>query len=106
VRTCAADYHRQADGLASKQTLRQIEELTHRLMDQAALIEVAKQLNTYKKHDRSPQYQDATLRGLLRDINGIAKAHREFKEKVVATALSGAGALILFLGGELIKCLK
>lgn len=88
----------------------EVVDLAHRVMDEhlkkESPIDLAKRLNTYKQHDRSSQYQDASLRSILRDVNGIAKAHREFKEKVVVTALSGAGALILFLGGELIKCLK
>lgn len=91
-------------------TFREVCDLANRVMDQylktESPIDLAKRLNTYKQHDRSKQYEDATLKGLLRDVNGIAKAHREFKEKVVMVALSSAGALILFLGGELIKCLK
>jgi len=96
--------------VADVPSYREVVDLAHRVMDEylkhESPIELAKRLNTYKKHDRSGQYQDASTRAILRDLNGLAKAHREFKEKVVMVALSGAGALILFLGGELIKCLR
>jgi len=78
----------------------------HKRQPGESAIDFAKRLNTYKKHDRTEQYQDASTRAILRDLNGLAKAHREFKEKVVMTVMAAGGAVILFLGGELIKCLK
>jgi hypothetical protein len=113
----ADDLRKKIDGLASKKTLRDIEAGADRIMDEhlgygipqsESPIDLAKRLNTYRKPDRSKQYQDASAAALLKSNNHLWWQARLQKQRIwiLAMLVGSQWAAIGWLAHELLARLK